>query len=107
MPTPRQEQSDAILVPGQRGDVEPGRFGGPQRRRETDEQQGAVVQLGQGVGVARKAARNDSTTSAVFSERPAVGAADPGKGRRHRGRGGRRRVAGEEMQIAQRHVAQP
>jgi hypothetical protein len=107
MPTPRQEQSDAILVPGQRGDVEPGRFGGPQRRRETDEQQGPVVQLGQGVGVARKAARNDSTTSAVFSERPAVGAADPGKGRRHRGRGGRRRVAGEEMQIAQRRVAQP
>ena len=43
MPAPRQEQSDAILVPGQRGDVEPGRFGGPQRRRETDEQQGEVV----------------------------------------------------------------
>ena len=50
MPTPRQEQSDAILVPGQRGDVEPGQFGGPQRRRETDEQQGAVVQPGQGAG---------------------------------------------------------
>ncbi len=74
-------------MPGQRGDVELGQFGGPQRRRETDEQQGAVVQPGQGVGIARKAARNNSTTSAVFSERPAVGAADPGKGRRHRGRG--------------------
>jgi len=66
MPAPRQEQRDAIPVPGQPGDVELGQFGGPQRRRETDEQQGAVVQPGQGVGIARKAARNDSTTSAVF-----------------------------------------
>ena len=106
MPTPRQEQSDAILVPGQRGDVEPGRFGGPQRRRETDEQRRGRAAR------ARCRDRPQGRAQQLDDERGLFGAAGGGRGgsrqsRRHRGRGGRRRVAGEEMQIAQRRVAQP
>ncbi len=47
---PRQKQGDAVLMAGQRSDIEPGQFGGPQCRGETDQDQGPIAMTGQGVG---------------------------------------------------------
>ena len=63
---PRQKQGDVIFVAGQRRDIEPRQFRRPQRRGETDQDQGAVAPPGKVSGMVLIAARNGSSTSAVF-----------------------------------------
>ena len=105
---PRQEQGDAVLVPGQVLAGQRRQFAGAQRGREPDEQQRAVAQPGQGVGdLLHGGAQRVEHQRGLFAQRPAVGAANAGKGGRYQRRGGRRRISGEQMQVAQRRVTQP
>src|SRR5271156_1839656 len=105
---PWQKQRDAVLVTGQRGDIETGQFGGPQCRGETDQDQGPIAMTGQSVGDRLQGgAQWFEDEGGLFAQWPAMGAADAGEGGRYQWRGGRRRIAGEKMKVTQGGMAQP
>ena len=98
----------AIVVSGQRPDLEPGQLRRPQRRGKADQDQRAITPSGQIVGDhLDRGAQQIEHQGGLFAQRPAVRPADAGEGGGHQRRRGRRRIAGQQMQIAQRGVAQP
>jgi len=88
-------------------DTEPGDLARPQRRGKADEQQRAVARPGQGVGDRLdRSAQPLEHERGLFGDRLAVRPFDASEGSRDDRGSGRRRIAGEQVQVADRGMAQ-